>query len=86
MTVTYVISTAGNNTPSVYWYDASVNTEYLVLSGKNLGAGDFVLLADKEVVLQEGDQLRVSQSGTNSVTYIFTVELVANQATQFHGD
>jgi hypothetical protein len=85
LTVTYVISTAGNNTPSVYWYDASINTEYLVLSGKNLGAGDFVLLADKEVVLQEGDQLRVSQSDTNSVTYIFTVELVANQATQFHG-
>lgn len=83
--VTYVISTAGTNTPSVYWYDASVNTEYLVLSGKNLGSGDFVLLADKEVVLQEGDQLRVSQSGTSSVTYIFTVELVANQATQFHG-
>ena len=85
LTVTYVISTAGTNTPSVYWYDASVNTEYLILSGKNLGAGDFVLLADKEVVLQEGDQLRVSQSGTSSVTYIFTVELVANQATQFHG-
>jgi hypothetical protein len=85
LTVTYVISTAGTNTPSVYWYDASVNTEYLVLSGKNLGAGDFVLLADKEIVLQEGDQLRISQSGTSSVTYIFTVELVANQATQFHG-
>jgi hypothetical protein len=85
LTVTYVISTAGNNTPSVFWYDASAATEYLVLSGKNLGAGDFVLLADKEVVLQEGDQLRVSQLGTNSVTYIFTVELVANQATQFHG-
>ena len=85
LTVTYVISTAGTNTPSVFWYDASAATEYLVLSGKNLGAGDFVLLADKEVVLQEGDQLKVSQSSTNSVTYIFTVELVANQATQFHG-
>lgn len=81
----YVISTAGVNTPSVYWYDASENTEYLILSGKNLGAGEFVLLSDAEVVLQEGDQLRISQTGISSVTYIFTVELVANQATQFHG-
>jgi hypothetical protein len=57
----------------------------LILSGKNLGAGDFVLLSDAEVVLQEGDRIRVAQSGTSSVTYIFTVELVPNQATQFHG-
>lgn len=81
----YVISTGGTNTPSVFWYDASADTEYLILSGKNLGAGEFVLLSEAEVVLQEGDQLRVSQTGTNSVTYIFTVELVPNQATQFHG-
>ena len=85
LTVTYVISTAGTNTPSVYWYDSSVNTEYLILSGKNLGAGDFVLLADKEVVLQEGDQIKISQSGTNSVTYVFTVELIPSLTTQFHG-
>jgi hypothetical protein len=81
----YVISTGGTNTPSVYWYDASTTTEYLVLSGKNLGAGEFVLLNQAEVVLQEGDQIRISQSGTSSVTYIFTIELVPNQATQFHG-
>ena len=84
-TLAYVISTAATETPSVFWYDASADTEYLILSGKNLGAGDFILLSEAEVVLQEGDQLRVSQAGTNSVTYIFTVELVPNQATQFHG-
>lgn len=81
----YVISTAGTNTPSVFWYDSSAAVEYLILSGKNLGAGDFVLLSEAEVVLQEGDELRVSQSGTSSVTYVFTIELVPNQATQFHG-
>jgi hypothetical protein len=81
----YVISTAGTNTPSVYWYDASTNTEYVVVSGKNLGAGEFILLNQAEVAIQEGDQIRISQSGTSSVTYIFTVELVPNQATQFHG-
>ena len=83
--VAYVISTAGIETPSVYWYDASLNTEYLVFSGKNLGAGDYVLLSQAEVVLQEGDQIRISQAGTSSVTYIFTIELVPSIATQFHG-
>lgn len=85
-TLAYVISTASTETPSIYWYDSSTNTEYLILSGKNLGAGEFILLSDAEVVLQEGDQLRVSQAGTNSVTYIFTIELIANQTIQFHGD
>jgi hypothetical protein len=83
--VAYVISTAGTETPSVYWYDASLDTEYLVLSGKNLGVGDYVLLSQAEVVLQEGDQIRISQAGTSSVTYIFTIELVPSIATQFHG-
>jgi len=81
----YVVSTAGTNTPSVYWYDTSTATEYLVFSGKNLGAGEYIILNQAEVVLQEGDQIRISQSGTSSVTYIFTIELVPNQATQFHG-
>ena len=81
----YVISTAGTNTPTVIWYDSSTNVEYVVLSGKNLGAGDYVLLNQAEVAIQEGDEIRVSQSGTSNITYIFTLELVAAQATQFHG-
>jgi hypothetical protein len=81
----YVISTAGIETPSIFWYDASTDTEYLVFSGKNLGAGEYILLSQAEVVLQEGDQIRVSQAGTSSVTYIFTIELVPSLSTQFHG-
>jgi hypothetical protein len=83
--VMYVISTGGTNTPSVYWYDHSANTEYVVFSGKNLGAGEYILLNQAEVAIQENDEIRISQSGTSSVTYIFTLELVPNQATQFHG-
>ena len=88
----YVISTAGTVTPSVYWYDYSASkiagsdVEYLVLSGKNLGAGEYLLLSQAEVALQEKDEIRISQSSTSSVTYIATVELVPNIATQFHGE
>ena len=87
----YVISNTGNCTPKVYWYDHSASitagsdVEYLVLSGKNLGIGEFVLLNDAEVALQENDEIRVEQSAIEKVTYICTVELVPNMATQFHG-
>lgn len=83
-TVMYVISLTANETPKVYWYDSSANTEYFIIGGKNLGAGDYILLADKEVVLQSGDEIRIQNTGTNSVTYIATVELVPEMAVQYH--
>lgn len=80
----YIISLSGTETPKVYWYDASTNTEYFVVGGKNLGAGDFILLdGNTEVVLQAGDEIRVQNTGTNTVTYIATVEYVPEQAVQF---
>lgn len=82
-TTMYVISTAGTETPKVYWYDASANTEYFVIGGKNLGVGDYILLADKEVVLQAGDEIRIQNTGTSAVTYIATVEFVPETAVQF---
>ncbi len=80
----YVISLTGNDTPSVYWYDASANVEYQVLGAKNLGAGDYVLLSDAVVVMEEDDQIRVKNSSTNTVTYIATVNLLQNTAVSFH--
>lgn len=82
-TTMYVISTAGTETPKVFWYDASTNTEYFVIGGKNLGVGDYILLADKEVVLQAGDEIRIQNTGTNSVTYIATVEFIPETTVQF---
>lgn len=81
----YVVSTSGTNSPTITWYDASTGNTHYVLGGKNLGVGEFVMLNQAEVALQEGDQIKVSQSGTSSITYIATIELVPNQSTQFHG-
>ena len=81
----YIISLTSNETPKVYWYDSSTATEYFIVGGKNLGVGEYILLSQAEVVLQENDEIRVQNTGTNTVTYIATVELVPNQATQFHG-
>lgn len=81
----YVISTAGTETPKVYWYDKSKNTEYLILAGKNLGAGDYILFTEKVVVLQGGDEIRIEQAGTSSVTYVITVELIQDSTLQYQG-
>ena len=82
----YIKTISGNPSPSVYWYDVSANLEYYIYGGKNLGASEPPLLLNQaEVVLQEGDQIRIAQSDTSTVTYIATLELVPNQATQFHG-
>ena len=80
----YIISLTGNDTPKVYWYDVSTNTEYFIVGGKNLGAGEFIRLdGEAEVVLQAGDEIRVQNSTTNTVTYIATVEFIPETAVQF---
>jgi len=80
----YIISLTGNDTPKVYWYDSSTNTEYFIVGGKNLGAGEFIILdGNTEVVLQAGDEIRVQNSSTNTVTYIATVEFVPETTVQF---
>ena len=80
----YVISLTGNDTPAVYWYDSSQNVEYQILGAKNLGAGDYVLLSDAVVVMEENDEIRVKNSSTNTVTYVATVELIQNTSVSFH--
>jgi len=82
--VMYIASITGTDSPSVFWYDSSTSTEYYVFGGKNLGAGDYLLLNNAEVVLQAGDEIRVKNSGIQTVTYIATVELVPETAIQFH--
>lgn len=82
--VMYIISTSGVDSPQVFWYDKSANVEYKVVGGKNLNAGDYILLdGNAAVIMQEGDEIRVQNSGTNSVTYIATVEFVPETAVQF---
>jgi len=80
----YVISLTGTDSPSVYWYDSSDNVEYQVLGAKNLGAGDYVLLNNAVVVMEENDEIRIKNSSTNTVTYIATVNLIQNIAVSYH--
>jgi len=84
--VKYIISLDGNETPKVYWYDSSENTEYLIVAGKNLGTGDSILLdGQAAVAMKENDEIRIQNSGTTySVTYLATIELKPAETIQFH--
>jgi hypothetical protein len=80
----YVASLTGTNSPSFIWYDKSANVSYTIFAGKNLGAGDYLLFTDAEVVLEEGDEIRIDQTGTSQVTFLFTIELIPITAKQSH--
>ena len=73
----YIVNTGANNSISVYWYDASSNTEFYILGGKNLTTGEYILFNGAEVVLQHGDQIRYQLSGSGAMTVISTIEINA---------
>ena len=81
----YIISLVSNETPKVYWWDSTTNTEYFIVGGKNLGIGEYVLLSDAHVALKENGEIRIQNTGTNDVTYVATIELRPAEAIQFHG-
>jgi len=80
----YFVSLTGTDSPTVYWYDASTNTEYTIFGAKNLGAGDVVMLSTGVVVMEEDDEIRIKNSSTNTVTYVATVELQQNTSISYH--
>lgn len=81
----YIVNTDGNNNVNVWWYDSSANTEFYILGGKNMVSGDYIKFDGSDVVLQENDEIRYQLGSSGAVTFISTLELVPNQATQFHG-
>jgi len=83
----YILATAGNEDADLYWYDSHSTTEYPLAHAKALQAtnGEYLLLQDLQIDMQENDVIRVKNSGTGStITYIVTMELKPTLATQFH--
>ena len=83
----YILATAGNANADLYWYDSHAGVEYPLAHAKSLQAtnGEYLLLKDLQIDLQENDKLRVQNSDASStITYIVTMELKPSLATQFH--
>lgn len=63
----YIVNANGTVTVTFEWYRAADTTHYYILSGKNLSTGEFVQLSDGYIVLEPGDKLEVTPSGTTPI-------------------
>lgn len=75
--VPLVFITNVNGTVSIAfeWYRAAETTYYYIIGGKNLSTGEFIQLSDGYIVLEPGDKLEVTPTGsTPQVDVLCTVE------------
>lgn len=59
VTMLFVVNANGNTTVNAYWYRASQDDSYNILGGKNMTAGEYILLTGATLVLDSGDEIRV---------------------------
>jgi hypothetical protein len=69
----HVINTTGNVNIEIEWYVAKNNYTSHFLTGKNLGAGEYVTFSDIEIALASGDKIQVTPSAAGHVDTILTV-------------
>ena len=74
--------TGSNKSISMFWYDASANVEIVVLDAYNLDAKKFIEFGGSGlyVLLEEGDQVRLTPEAGSSMSSIATFELERNNA------
>ena len=69
----HVINTLGNVSIEIEWYVAEDNYTSHFLTGKNLGAGEYVTFSDIEIVLAAGDKIQVTPATAGHLDTILTV-------------
>ena len=71
----YIHNTTGNNkTITVQWYDASANASIDILSAVPYTAKAYTQFDNAYVVMEEGDQLRITTESTSAFAIIATFE------------
>jgi hypothetical protein len=73
----YISNHSGNNkTVSVWWYDSSANAEITVIDAYQIAATQYVRFdGGAYVVLEEGDQVRITTETGSSMSATNTFEL-----------
>ena len=61
------------NSVDVEWYVAADNYTSHFLSGKSLNAGDYINFTNIDLVLQSGDEIRVTPTSAGHIDSILTV-------------
>ena len=74
----YISNHTGNNkTVSVYWYDASTSTEIIVIDAYQLATTQYLRFdGGAYVVLEEGDQIRITPEADSEMSSLNTFELI----------
>ena len=62
----FVVNANGNTTVSGTWYDASQNASFSLIGGKNMTAGEYILLTGATLVLEPGDEIDITPTGNAS--------------------
>ena len=71
----YIVNVNGTVSVDFTWYRASDTTSYFIIGGKNLSTGETIQLSDSYIVLEPGDKLELTPTGTTpQVDALCTVE------------
>ena len=74
VTFIHVVNGGGStNTVEVEWYVAADNYTSHFLKGKSLGGGEYVTFSQIDLVLQAGDEIRVTPTSVGHIDTILTV-------------
>jgi len=73
VTFIHVHNSTGNTDIEIEWYIDADNYTSHFLEGKNLGAGEYIQFPDIELVLQAGDEIRITPATAAHVDSIMTV-------------
>lgn len=78
MHLLYAANADGTTTLTINWYRVRYADTFTILSGKNLGSGEFVQLSNGFIVLEPGDKIQVvvTATGTPNMDVLCTVEEV----------
>jgi len=66
VTMLFVVNANGNTTVNAFWYRAAQTESFSILGGKNMTAGEYILLTNATLVLEPGDKLQVMPIGNTS--------------------
>ena len=74
ITFVHVVNGGGStNSVEVEWYVAADNYTSHFLKGKSLNASEYVTFSDIDLVLQAGDEIRVTPTSAGHIDTILTV-------------
>jgi hypothetical protein len=79
--LSYMHNTSGSTKSlTLSWYDASANTTYNILDAYSFGSKNYVQFdGNASIVLEEGDQVRVTPEAGSTFTVLLTFVVKGNQ-------